>query len=117
LALRARIRPHFSPGYIADLGQPIAGVFTASAAPTTVAGHLALDGFLAGTNPSGAFDLTASWAMNPNAKLWVDRGSSPATANAFGVSFRQPEVCTAALNGFLLVDCYIEYDVEWRTAL
>jgi hypothetical protein len=62
-------------------------------------------------------DFTAEWTMNPNARLWTDRSSAVSTANSFGVAFRHPGLCTAALNGFTVVDAYLEYDVEFRTAL
>jgi len=116
-AMRVKWRPHPSQAVASDLGQSVSAVWTAAAAPSTLPSFAACDGFHACSNLSMALDMTASWEINPNAKLWCDRGSSIPTANSFGVSFRFADVCSAALNGYSLVQIYAEYDVEWRTAL
>jgi len=117
LAVRVKWRPHYSQQSDPDSGLPMCAVFTAASAPTTVLAFAASDGFEVSKAFSKAMDRTVTWSMNPNAKLWCDRGSSIPSANAFGVAFRHPGLCTATLNGFVVVDAYIEYDVEWRTAL
>jgi len=117
LAIRVKWRPHYSQQSDPDSGLPMSAVFTAATAPTTVLAFAASDGFEVSKAFCKAMDRTIEWSMNPNARLWCDRGSSIPPANAFGVAFRHPGLCTAALNGFVVVDAYLEYDVEWRTAL
>jgi len=122
LAMRVRWRPRFcqsaeSAGLtVAESGVPLGCTFVVTA-PSTVAGVVASEGFKTTSNISKALEMEVAWEVNPNAKLWTNNSIAVPLAQSFGITIRHANLCPATLNGQTVVDIFIEYDVQWRTAV
>lgn len=94
-------------------GTLVSGKYFAGSGASTVANVFAEDG--GSIHPEWTVaQKIATWESNPNARLWTACNAAITGLNAFGIQFRGTANASAALNGLVTHDVFIEYDVEFR---
>jgi len=115
LRLIARIRDNTDIG--AGLFYPgtlISNAYPAGSGASTALAAFAADG--SRLHPEWTLaEHVGTWSTNPNAKLWSACNTNTVVSGyAFGVQCRGTSSASAALNGLVTHDVFIEYDVEFR---